>query len=275
MAMSPGFCRKTKTTPLIQTCAKRKRNINGGTWNDEGMEGGNRLYAGSFWHQVRKKPELWSDKSITNTNTKRIFMSQPIDIMLSLFKKKKISKLQQWVFDNQQQNADGILQAMKMLIAYSAAFVPLKPKMKAEYAQKFYNDRTIGEMAIALLFQYDLFLFSVKDKERESKINKGIDYYCQVFRPVFQDTDVLALIQDRFHCYGQKIDSSNEFITDIREYLASLTIETQERGAFQLHRTDDFIMLSHDFMNNTLFRNHVNNYLDHTFEQISLLYKTP
>jgi hypothetical protein len=27
-----------------------------------GMEGGNRLYAGSFWYQVRKKPELWVDK---------------------------------------------------------------------------------------------------------------------------------------------------------------------------------------------------------------------
>jgi hypothetical protein len=30
------------------------------------MEGGNRLYAGSFWHQVRKKPELWVDKSTSN-----------------------------------------------------------------------------------------------------------------------------------------------------------------------------------------------------------------
>jgi hypothetical protein len=26
MAMSPGFCRKTKTTQLIQACTKRKRN---------------------------------------------------------------------------------------------------------------------------------------------------------------------------------------------------------------------------------------------------------
>jgi hypothetical protein len=33
----------------------------------KGMEGGNRLYAGSFWHQVRKKPELWVDKSKVNT----------------------------------------------------------------------------------------------------------------------------------------------------------------------------------------------------------------
>jgi hypothetical protein len=29
----------------------------------EGMKGGDRLYAGSFWHQVRKKPELWAGKS--------------------------------------------------------------------------------------------------------------------------------------------------------------------------------------------------------------------
>jgi hypothetical protein len=67
MPMSPGFFRKTKTTQLTQPCAKRKRNINGGSWNDSGMEGGNRLYAGSFWHQVRKKPELREDKSDDKT----------------------------------------------------------------------------------------------------------------------------------------------------------------------------------------------------------------
>jgi hypothetical protein len=64
MATLRAFAGKQKTTQLTQACAKRKRNINGGSWNDEGMEGGNRLYAGSFWHQVRKKPELWVDKSI-------------------------------------------------------------------------------------------------------------------------------------------------------------------------------------------------------------------
>src|SRR5690349_12648094 len=41
----------------------------------KGMQGGNRLYAGSFWHQVRKKPELAIIKSTkylrfaTMTNT--------------------------------------------------------------------------------------------------------------------------------------------------------------------------------------------------------------
>ena len=74
MAMSPGFFRKTKATPLNQACAKRKRNINGGTWNDEGMQGGNLLYAVVFWHQVRKKPELWADKSkvYNSTNSSHI-----------------------------------------------------------------------------------------------------------------------------------------------------------------------------------------------------------
>lgn len=46
----------------------------GRSWNDEGMEGGNRLYAGSFWHQVRKKPELWVDKSkksLANANLRK------------------------------------------------------------------------------------------------------------------------------------------------------------------------------------------------------------
>lgn len=67
MAISPGFFRKTRTTQLTQACAKRKRNFNGGSWNDEGMEGGNRSNAGSFWHQVRKKPELWAEKSDNNS----------------------------------------------------------------------------------------------------------------------------------------------------------------------------------------------------------------
>ena len=74
MAMSPCIFRKRKTTPLIQACAKRKKNFNVDAclhpkmdfgrqaWNDAGMEGGNRSNAGSFWHQVRKKPELWADK---------------------------------------------------------------------------------------------------------------------------------------------------------------------------------------------------------------------
>ena len=73
MAMSPGFYRKRKTTPLYQACAKRKWNFNGGAWNDEGMEGGNRSNAGSFWDQVRKKPELWADKSKQTTN---LFIAQ-------------------------------------------------------------------------------------------------------------------------------------------------------------------------------------------------------
>jgi hypothetical protein len=63
MAMASGFCRNTKTPQLIKACAKRKRNINGGSWNDGRNAGGNRLYAGSFWHQVRKKSELRVDKS--------------------------------------------------------------------------------------------------------------------------------------------------------------------------------------------------------------------
>ena len=63
MAMSPGFCRKTKTTPLTQLAPKGKGISMGVPGMTEGMEGGNRLYAGSFWHQVRKKPELWSGKS--------------------------------------------------------------------------------------------------------------------------------------------------------------------------------------------------------------------
>jgi len=57
------FPESKKTTQLTQACVKRKRNINGGAWNDEGREGGNRLYAVVFWHQVRKKPELWKDNS--------------------------------------------------------------------------------------------------------------------------------------------------------------------------------------------------------------------
>jgi len=36
MAMSPGLFRKIKTTLLTQACAKRKRHINGGSWNDDG-----------------------------------------------------------------------------------------------------------------------------------------------------------------------------------------------------------------------------------------------
>jgi hypothetical protein len=87
MAMSPGFCRKQKGTQLTQACAKRKRNINGGSWNDEGIEGGNRLYAGSFWHQVRKKPELWADNS--KGNLKNFWCAQVRGCNLILIKKNK------------------------------------------------------------------------------------------------------------------------------------------------------------------------------------------
>jgi hypothetical protein len=46
----------------VPACAKEMASA-GRPGMTKGMQGGNRLYAGSFWHQVRKKPELWVDKS--------------------------------------------------------------------------------------------------------------------------------------------------------------------------------------------------------------------
>jgi len=63
MAVSPGFFRKTKQLRGHRLAPKGKGILMGVAWNDEGMEGGNRSNAGSFWHQVRKKPELWMNKS--------------------------------------------------------------------------------------------------------------------------------------------------------------------------------------------------------------------
>lgn len=64
MTMSPGFCRKTKNNSADTSLRQKGKGISmGAPGMTKGMQGGNRLYAGSFWHQVRKKPELWSDKS--------------------------------------------------------------------------------------------------------------------------------------------------------------------------------------------------------------------
>jgi hypothetical protein len=58
-----GLFQEHKGNSAETTCAKRKLNINGGAWNDEGMEGGNRSNAVVFWQQVLKKAELWSAKN--------------------------------------------------------------------------------------------------------------------------------------------------------------------------------------------------------------------
>jgi hypothetical protein len=63
MAMSPGFYRKTKQLNCYRLAPKGKGISMGAPGMTTGMEGGNRLYAGSFWHQVRKKPELSHLKS--------------------------------------------------------------------------------------------------------------------------------------------------------------------------------------------------------------------
>lgn len=64
MAMSPGLFRKTKENSADTSLRQKEKEYQWGVPGmTKGMQGGNRLYAGSFWHQVRKKPELRSDKS--------------------------------------------------------------------------------------------------------------------------------------------------------------------------------------------------------------------
>jgi hypothetical protein len=58
-----GLFSENETLRHIKLAPKGKGILMGVAWNDEGMEGGNRSNAGSFWHQVRKKPELWMNKS--------------------------------------------------------------------------------------------------------------------------------------------------------------------------------------------------------------------
>jgi hypothetical protein len=43
-----------------------------------GMDGGNRLYAGSFWHQVREKSELWIDQSKINLMAKCVILGNDL-----------------------------------------------------------------------------------------------------------------------------------------------------------------------------------------------------
>jgi hypothetical protein len=58
MAMTPGFFRKKETPPLTQACAKRKRNFNGGSWNDEGMKGETVQMPEAFGIKSGKRPNF-------------------------------------------------------------------------------------------------------------------------------------------------------------------------------------------------------------------------
>lgn len=64
MAMTPGFLRNTqRVTPFLQLAPEGNGILMEGTWNDfKEWKGGSRSNAVVFWHQVRKKAELWAGK---------------------------------------------------------------------------------------------------------------------------------------------------------------------------------------------------------------------
>jgi hypothetical protein len=77
----------------------------------EGMQGGNRLYAGSFWHQVREKSELWVDKSkldFTNFNGVTPPISRLI-MSLDIKKHQLIEFYQRWRSKSRDYKGDNLV----------------------------------------------------------------------------------------------------------------------------------------------------------------------
>lgn len=193
--------------------------------------------------------------------------------MLNFFKKQQTTAIQQWIKNNPGTEIDKINQLAKTLIAYSSAFVPPNPQMEESYFKKFYNDNTIIELAIFLLFHYDFFLFMNQDSGREQTVNRVIDYYENVFMRTNKETNYGELINDRFLMYGNKANKNENWLIDTTDLLESLIIETQESKRFLYHKDDDFIMLSLDVFNNSFFKSHLKAYLHDIIEKVFNLYK--
>lgn len=193
--------------------------------------------------------------------------------MFGIFRRHKITPIQDWVLKNDFVEKDAAVHCSKMIIAYSSAFVPLKPKNKIKgYKEKFYNDRTIVELATFLLFYFIFFLLVKKFPNRLDPTSKSIDYFLTTLNTISFNESYRELIDDRFALYGKVANSENGLI-DCVELLHSIIISYQKNDHhYKMYSEGDFIPLSLDFILDSFFKNHLKNYVDEIMPNVLQLF---
>lgn len=164
-------------------------------------------------------------------------------------------------------DTDPDLASVRLLIATAARFVPNEHVEENRCINSVYNDRTIVELSVFSLFQLDYYLLAKKNRNRDDKMRKIIQYCADFFGRFVAGSDYDKLLYSRIQLYGEMAFHNKNFMTDTLKLLKEIILDTQKNGnhriALAFPYMDDFHLASRlDYHLRLYFERHQNSLLD-------------
>lgn len=129
---------------------------------------------------------------------------------------------------------DAVIASARLLIASATEFVPSEYVEENRCINAAYNDRTIIELSIFLLFQLDFYLVANKDQYRDDKMRKAIRCYSDFFDNLFIESGHEKLIYSRIQLYGEMAFHNKNFKADTTQLLKEIILDTQKHGSHRI-----------------------------------------
>lgn len=129
---------------------------------------------------------------------------------------------------------DAVIASARLLIASATEFVPSEYVEENRCINAAYNDRTIIELSIFLLFQLDFYLVANKDQYRDDKMRKVIRCYSDFFDNLFIESGHEKLIYSRIQLYGEMAFHNKNFKADTTQLLKEIILDTQKHGSHRI-----------------------------------------
>jgi hypothetical protein len=162
---------------------------------------------------------------------------------------------------------DAVIASARLLIASATEFVPSEYIEENRCINAVYNDRTIIELSIFILFQLDYYLVTNKDQYRDEKIRKSIHCYSDFFDHLFTGSGYEKLIYSRIQLYGEIATHNKNFNADTTQLLKEIILDTLKNGSHRIALLfpykDNFHLASRlDYHLNVFFERQQNSLLE-------------
>ena len=125
-------------------------------------------------------------------------------------------------------DSDPVTACARQLILSASEFVPREYIEENRCINSVYNDATIVELSIFLLFQMDFYLCANRDENRNSKIRKSICYQAKFFARLLPGSRYEELIYSRMQLYG--MNCKKHSMAETLQLLKEVILDTQKNG---------------------------------------------
>lgn len=166
---------------------------------------------------------------------------------------------------------DPVHVAAGLLIARASEFVPREHVEENRLINTVYNDRTIVELSVFLLFQLDFYLSTRNDERRDEKMRKSIRYHADFFNRLFPGSGYDQLLYSRIQLYGEKAHQNKEFMAETLQLLKEVIMDTQKHGK---HRIAVLFPYKDDYHLASRLDYHLKLYFDRHRSNLLAIYRT-